>query len=231
VIERFYLKEFLTFKEADLEFHPGLIVFTGPSGSGKSILMRSILASVGLENVEAQVCESSVSWSIDEERYGLQNEPLNIFRHVKKEKTRYFINNQSTSKSSMESISSGYLRHLSLKDYSDFDPSSLLKMIDERISTQKGEYAAILETHTQKFSEFKLLSDELRTIEDKEKHLSELKEFALYEIAKIDAIKPRIGEDEELNLVKKQLSKKEKIQNAITAAEAIITHESAVSSS
>ncbi|WP_299803350.1 AAA family ATPase, partial [Sulfuricurvum sp. RIFOXYD2_FULL_44_160] len=112
MIERFYLKEFLTFKEADLEFHPGLVVFTGPSGSGKSILMRSILASVGLENVDAQVCESSVSWNIDEERYGLQNEPLNIFRHVKKEKTRYFINNQSTSKSSMESISSGYLRHL-----------------------------------------------------------------------------------------------------------------------
>ena len=230
MIERFYLKEFLTFKEADLEFHPGLVVFTGPSGSGKSILMRSILASVGLENVEAQVCESSVSWSIDEERYGLQNEPLNIFRHVKKEKTRYFINNQSTSKSSMESISSGYLRHLSLKDYSDFDPSSLLKMIDERISAQKGEYTAILENHAQKFSEFKLLSDELRSIEDKEKHLSELKEFALYEIAKIDAIKPRIGEDEELNLVKKQLSKKEKIQNAITQAEAIFSYESQVSS-
>ncbi|DAB39570.1 MAG TPA: ATPase [Sulfuricurvum kujiense] len=230
MIERFYLKEFLTFKEADLEFHPGLVVFTGPSGSGKSILMRSILASVGLENVDAQVCESSVSWNIDEERYGLQNEPLNIFRHVKKEKTRYFINNQSTSKSSMESISSGYLRHLSLKDYSDFDPSNLLKMIDERIIVQKPEYAAILENHTEKFSEFKLLSDELRSIEDKEKHLSELKEFALYEISKIDAIKPRIGEDEELSSIKKQLSKKEKIQNAITAAEAIFTHESAVSS-
>jgi DNA repair protein RecN (Recombination protein N) len=230
MIERFYLKEFLTFKEADLEFHPCLVVFTGPSGSGKSILMRSILASVGLENVDAQVCESSVSWSIDEERYGLQNVPLNIFRHVKKEKTRYFINNQSTSKSSMESISSGYLRHLSLKDYSDFEPSSLLKMIDDRISAHTPEYAAILENHTQKFSEFKLLSDELRTIEDKEKHLSELKEFALYEITKIDAIKPRIGEDEELNSIKKQLSKKEKIQNAITAAEAIFTHESAVSS-
>lgn len=230
MIERFYLKEFLTFKEADLEFHPGLVVFTGPSGSGKSILMRSILASVGLDNVEAQICESSVAWDIDEERYGLQNEPVNIFRHVKKEKTRYFINNQSTSKSSMESISSEYLRHLSLKDYSDFEPSAILKIIDERISTRIPQYTTILENHRAKFTEFRLLSDQLRTIEEKEKHLAELKEFALYEIGKIDAIKPRIGEDEELNLIKKQLSKKEKIETAIAQAQGIFSYESNVSS-
>lgn len=230
MIERFYLKEFLTFKEAELEFHPGLVVFTGPSGSGKSILMRSILASVGMESVDAHVCESSVAWDIDEERYGLQNETSNVFRHVKKEKTRYFINNQSTSKNSMESISSTYLRHLSLKDYSDFDPSNLLKMIDNRIAAQKPEYTAVLEKHREAFGEFKILSDELRSIEDKEKHLSELKEFALYEIGKIDALKPRIGEDEELGLIKKQLSKKEKIQSAIAQAEAIFASESHVSS-
>lgn len=230
MIERFYLKEFLTFKEADLEFHPGLVVFTGPSGSGKSILMRSILASVGLDNVDAHICESSVAWDIDEERYGLQNESINIFRHVKKEKTRYFINNQSTSKSSMEAISSHYLRHLSLKDYSDFEPSNILKMIDERIGVEKPEFSLLLEDHAKAFSEFKILSDELRTIEEKEKHLAELKEFALYEIGKIDAIKPRIGEDEELNLIKKQLSKKEKIESVITQAQSIFSNESHVSS-
>ncbi len=230
MIERFYLKEFLTFKEADLEFHPGLVVFTGPSGSGKSILMRSILASVGLENVEAQICESSVSWSIDEERYGLQNEPINIFRHVKKEKTRYFINNQSTSKSSMESISSGYLRHLSLKDYSDFEPSALLSLLDERIGTHQPTHTLVLESHRSQYAQYKTLSDELNAIEEKEKNLAELKEFALYEITKIDAIKPCIGEDEELNQIKKQLSKKEKIETAITQAQAIFTHESHVSS-
>lgn len=229
MIERFYLKEFLTFKEADLEFHPGLVVFTGPSGSGKSILMRSILASVGLENVEAQICESSVSWIIDEERYGLQNEPLNIFRHVKKEKTRYFINNQSTSKSSMESISSTYLRHLSLKDYSDFEPSALLSLLDERIGIHQPKHTLVLESHRSQYAQYKTLSDELNIIEEKEKNLAELKEFALYEITKIDAIKPCIGEDEELNQIKKQLSKKEKIETAITQAQAIFSHESHVS--
>jgi len=230
MIERFYLKEFLTFKEAEMEFHPGLIVFTGPSGSGKSILMRSILASVGMENVDAQICESSVAWRIDEDKYGLQNESTNIFRHVKKEKTRYFINNQSTSKSSMESISSSYLRHLSLKDYSDFEPSALLTLLDERIGVKNPNHRTLLHSHQTQYIQFKTLTDHLRAIEEKEKNLSELKEFALFEINKIDAIKPRIGEDEELNLIKKQLSKKEKIESAIAQAQSIFSYESSVSS-
>jgi DNA repair protein RecN (Recombination protein N) len=229
VIERFYLKEFLTFKEAELEFKPGLIVFTGPSGSGKSILMRSILASVGLDSVDASVCESSVAWQINEEEYGIDNESTNIFRHVKKEKTSYFINNQRTSKSSMESISSEYLRHLSLKDYSDFEPKALIGLLDERISLQDSEHLLSVRKHKEVFLKYKNLSDELKSIENQEKKLTELMEFARFEISKIDLIKPRIGEDEELNLIKKQLSKKEKIEESIHSAEEIFRFENQVS--
>ena len=230
MIERFYLKEFLTFKEAALDFHPGLVVFTGPSGSGKSILMRSILASVGLDSVEASICESSVKWEIDEEEYGIKNDEINIFRHVKKDKTSYFINNQRTSKNSMESISSAYLRHLSLKDYSDFEPSALLDLIDNRVIALNPDHQALLEQHRSGYSDYKRLSDELKTIEEQEKNLSDLKEFAQFEINKIDAINPRIGEDEELTQIKKQLSKKEKIEQAISQAHSIFAYESSVSS-
>ncbi len=228
MIERFYLKEFLSFKEAEMEFHPGLIVFTGPSGSGKSILMRSILSSVGLESVDAQICESSVCWPIDEERYGIANEPLNVFRQVKKEKTRYFINSQTTPRASMASISGNYLRHLSHKDYSDFEPYALLRRIDERIIASDPSFAQTLSAYGEKFAEHRRLSEQLAAIEEQERHLAELKEFAAYEISKIDAISPRIGEDEELSLIKKELSKKEKIEKAIAQAEAIFAHEAHV---
>ncbi|MDD2830495.1 MAG: ATPase [Sulfuricurvum sp.] len=230
MIERFYLKEFLSFKEAELEFNPGLIVFTGPSGSGKSILMRSILASVGLDSVEASICESSVKWQIDEEEYGIENDDINIFRHVKKEKTSYFINNQRTSKSSMEKISGGYCRHLSLKDYSDFEPLSLLKMVDEKIAIGMAEYTQTLQKHKEIFEIHKTLVEELRSIEAQESKLAELKEFAAFEIAKIDTIKPTLGEDEELSMIKKQLSKKEKIEEAIKSAEEILRFENQVTS-
>lgn len=228
MIERFYLKEFLSFKEAELDFKPGLIVFTGPSGSGKSILMRSLLASVGLDSVDASVCESSVLWKIDEERYGIDNEFPNIFRHIKKEKASYFINNQRTSKSSMEAISSGHLRHLSLKDYSDFDSVALLHLLDERIALIHEEHYLMVNDHKAEFAAYKILTNQLKIIEEQEKKLTELKEFAAYEIAKIDTIKPVIGEDEELSSIKKQLSKKEKITEAIQSAEGIFAYESQV---
>lgn len=228
MIERFYLKEYLSFKEAEMEFRSGLVVFTGPSGSGKSILMRSILASLGMESVEAQLCESTVNWQIDEDACGIANDASNVFRHVKKEKTRYFINNQTTSKASMEAISSAYLRHLSLKDYTDFESQALLERIDRRLIASNPLFKDQLERYRSVYRRYRTVSEELRTLEEKERRIGELKEFAAYEIGKIDAISPRIGEDEELSHIKKQLSRKEKIEHAISQAEAVFTHESHV---
>ena len=225
MIDSFYLKDFLSFKEAQLEFKSGLVVFTGPSGSGKSILMRSLLASVGMDSVDAAVCESCVQWEIDEEKFGIFNEENNIFRHVKKEKTSYFINNQRTSKASMELISSQYLRHLSLKDYSDFEPNALISLIDERISLHDDEHIIAVNQYSETFLQHKKQCDELAKIEESEKKLSDLIEFVQFEIAKIDAIKPIVGEDEELNSIKKQLSRKEKIQEAIDKAQGIFSYE------
>ena len=116
MIERFFLKDYLSFKEIELDLISGLIVFTGPSGSGKSILMNSILSSVGSEACEASLCESTVTWDLDTENMGIESDDINVFKHIKKEKSRYFINNQSVSKKTMNTLASGYLRHLSLKD-------------------------------------------------------------------------------------------------------------------
>ena len=134
MIERFYMKNCLTFKEVELEINSGLIVFSGPSGSGKSVLMRSILGSVGFDDALAEISESSVSWQIDEENTGFDNEEVNIFKQVKKEKVRYFINAQSISKKALHNISRNYLRLLSLKDYSDFEQANMLSILDQQVS-------------------------------------------------------------------------------------------------
>ncbi|MCJ7764925.1 MAG: AAA family ATPase, partial [Thiovulaceae bacterium] len=139
MIERFYLKNCLTFNEVELELQSGLIVFSGPSGSGKSVLMRSILGSVGFDDALAEVTESSVSWQIDEESTGFENEETNIFKQVKKEKVRYFLNAMSVSKKSLQEISKNHLRLLSLKDYSDFEQANMLSILDNQVS--KGEPA------------------------------------------------------------------------------------------
>ncbi|NOQ30111.1 MAG: AAA family ATPase [Helicobacteraceae bacterium] len=230
MIERFYLKDYLSFKEVELEFENGLVVFSGPSGSGKSILMNSILATLGFSDAHAARSEATVSWDIDESSTGIENEECNVFTQVKKEKVRYFINTQAVSKKSIKNIASTKLRHLSLKDYSDFEQSSLIELIDGVLKSQKKDISKELATYKENFKKFKTVQKELKRIEDERSKLVELKEFAQFEISKIEDINPINGEDEELIEVKKLLSLREKTQEKIQEAEAIYELEYAVSS-
>jgi DNA repair protein RecN (Recombination protein N) len=59
LINRFYLEEYLSFKSIDLEFNNGLVIFTGASGAGKSILMGAILSLLGNSDAKARLSEIS----------------------------------------------------------------------------------------------------------------------------------------------------------------------------
>ena len=230
MIERFYLKDYLSFKETALDLQSGLVVFTGPSGSGKSILMESILASVGGTSCDAGICESSVTWRIDEDACGIENDEPNVFKHIKKEKSRYFINNQSLSRKSISAVASNYLRHLSLKDFSDFENANLLDILDNRAGAKSQKIVKLKEKYQKSFLEYQAVKKELHVIAEEERKIVELKEFAAYEIKKIEDINPSVGEDEELLEIKKELSKKEKVLGSIASANEIFNYEHLVSS-
>ena len=177
MIERFYLKDYLSFREVELNTTGGLIVFSGPSGSGKSILMKSILSSFGVEACDASLCESSVNWHLEMDDFGIENEEINIFKQIKKEKARYFINNQSLSKKAISNLSFNYLRHLSLKDYSDFEDANLLSILDARIQKNSKEIQNLKKSYKDSFLKHAEVRAELNAIEEEEKKIVELKEF------------------------------------------------------
>jgi DNA repair protein RecN (Recombination protein N) len=229
MIERFYVKDYLSFNEIELNLHSGLIVFTGPSGSGKSILMESILSSLGVSSCEASLCESSVGWDIDLDNFGIHSDDINVFKHIKKEKSRYFINNQSLSKRAMFSIASKYLRHLSLKDFSDFENENLLSILDNRAGLKSKGIFKLLSKYKTAYKEYIQIKKELLEIEEKEKKIVELKEFAIFEINKIEDINPVLKEDEELLKIKKELSRKEKVLENLEVAREVFNYEHLVS--
>lgn len=229
MIERFYLRDFLSFNEAELEFKKGLVVFTGPSGSGKSILMSSILASLGLDEAKAGLSEATVNFPMNLEDLGIEEDELTVFKQMKKEKVRHFINNQTISKKMLLSLSGTFVRHLSLRDYSDFKNENLLDMIDLFCAENDQNYNKKLIKYKSNFLRLVEIKKELSKIEDEEKKVLELREFAQFEISKIDTISPLKGEDEELMQVKKDLSRKEKTEESISSAEEIFNYENAVS--
>jgi len=225
MIERFYLKDYLSFKETELNLETGLVVFTGPSGSGKSILMESILSSLGGAPCDATLCESSVTWDIDEETTGIENDEINVFKHIKKEKSRYFVNNQSLSRKAIGNVAADYLRHLSLKDFSDFENENLLSILDARVSVKSKKIKTLKEKYIKSFVEYSEVKKELFKVQEEEKKIVELKEFAAFEIKKIEDINPTAGEDEELMVIKKELSRKEKVLESLESAMEIFNYE------
>ena len=231
MIERFYLRDFLSFKEAEMEFEKGLVVFTGPSGSGKSILMSSILGSLGLDEARAGLSEATINFPLDLDEIGIEEDDLTVFKQIKKEKARHFINNQTVSKKMLLNLSNGFVRHLSLRDYSDFKNENLLSMIDLFCAETDKKHFDKKEKYQTNYIRLSKVENELNKILEEEKKVLELREFAQFEIAKIDAISPLEGEDEELMQVKKELSKKEKIEEAISSAEEIFNYENSVSQS
>lgn len=230
MIERFYLKDYLSFDAVELNLRSGLIVFSGPSGSGKSILMQAILSSLGGASCDAALCESSVTWQIDTQAIGIENEEINVFKQIKKGNARYFINNQSLSKKAIAEVAMPYLRHLSLKDYSDFENKNLLELLDKLVVQDAPEIEKLKTQYKSDFHEYLQVSKELDKLINEEQKIIELKEFLAFEIQKIQQLNPSLHEDEELMQIKKELSKKEKVTQSIAAAMEIFKTEHLVSS-
>ncbi len=228
MINRFYLKNYLTFSETELEFKNGLIVFSGISGAGKSVLMESILSLFGLKNAKAELIEGSIdSLGFDLEEFDLSSEDEAVFKKIQKDKSRYFLNNQTLSQKSLSDIASKFIRYIHIKDNSDFSNDNLLEVIDLSLGDDV-EFVQTKDEFKAKYSEFLKSNSELNKLIEEEKNIEELKEFIAYEIKKIDDINPQIDEYEELSHIKKQLSQKEKIEKAIEKANGVFDYTSSV---
>jgi len=228
MIERVYLKNHLSFDEVELSFSEvelnltkGLMIFTGPSGAGKSVLLQGILAIFAYFEANAELSEALIDDKIDLSEFGIEVDEEIIFKEIKKEKTRYFINNQAVSKKIAKKIANNFIDYLSLRNADEFKNENLLNIIDKFGNNN-------LEKYIEMFNRYQKLKKELNEIEKKEKKAQELKEFITYEIQKIESISPKDGEFEELMEIKKNLSKIEKLKELSFSVSEIFNYENRV---
>ena len=223
MISRVYLKNCLSFDEVDLEFKSGLNIFTGPSGAGKSILMQEILSLFALTEVKADIGEVNLNNSkICDEVYDISFEEDIVIKSIKKDKTRYFLNNQTISKKNLYDFSTKLIKHLNLRDTSEFDSAKLVGFLDRLCAEKNSNFIQIKNSFDNLYKDFIQTKKELDKIIEDETKLEDLKEFVKFEIDKIEQINPKVDEYEELNEIKKRLAKKEKIEVAINKASGIL---------
>lgn len=229
MIERLLIQNQLSFKTVDVQFGKGLIAFSGPSGAGKSVLMNGVLSLFGYVEPQASSVEATINARVQLEEYGLQEDKPNIFKYTKSKSTRYFINLQSVSRKNMTKIASGFVNYLSMRSDEEFQSDNLVHLLDSFIAKSHKKHEKELQDFTARYGKYIQDKERLEKIENQEKKINELKEFARFEIEKIDEVNPKTGEDEELMEFKRALSKKEKIAQAIEEAQGIFDHENSVS--
>jgi len=225
VISRFYLENYLSFENVELEFKKGLIVFSGASGAGKSILMNAILSLFGATDAKSKISEVLLEdLNVKDENYLIEKDSEFIIKQSTTSKTRYFLNNQSIPKKSLSIFSSQFFKHLHLKDTSDFDSKSIVEFLDILAIKQNKEYKNILNNFKITFEELKTLKDKLKKVNDDEKNIEDLKEFTKFEIEKISSINPQIDEYDELKELKNILSKKDKVEGILETAKPFLNN-------
>ena len=229
MVDRLYLRDLVTFKELELEFEQGLVVFTGPSGAGKSVLISAILSSFGhMTKGAAALCEVNLKkpTTLKSDAFLLEDELC--IKTLKKEKLRYFLDGQSISKKVLEQMFSPYVKHLSVRDNSGMESSTLLEMIDRSLASRDKTFKKLFKEYRKRYAGYREKLLQLQKIREDEKRLAEKMEFVQYEIEKINAIEPKPGEDEELLKIKQQLSRIDKIRDALSTASEIFNYESSV---
>ncbi|MBZ7961434.1 AAA family ATPase [Campylobacter molothri] len=228
MINRIFIKENLGFKEAKLEISKGLTVFTGLSGAGKSILFKGILSAFAISDSEARIVELGLDDKLNLEEYGIESEEENVFKLLKEKNTKYFINNQSIAKKSLQNLSKSFIKYLSAKENNEFSNEKFLRILDALEIQNNPQFENFLSEFKEDFNNYTRLSEELNQILDEERKIEELKEVAKIQIEKIQSINPKIGEYEELLILKKKLSKKDKLDEAWQKASVIFDLEKIV---
>lgn len=208
------IKDSPSFSSLSLELCNGLNVISGASGAGKSVFFHSLLALFGLKECNASVIEANLSGEVDLQEY-IQEDDITI-QILKKDKTRYFINQQSTSKKRLNEIFTPYLKFLTHKNSNELTNPFLLGVLDSLIEDEG--HKKNLDDFGVEFIKLQDLKKSLTLLKEEQRNLAELKEFALFEIERIEKINPKIGEYEELLAYKKRLSKREKLQNLANEA-------------
>ncbi|WP_200763895.1 AAA family ATPase [Nitrosophilus alvini] len=225
MIERLYIKSYFSFEEVAAEFKRGLVVFTGPSGAGKSLLINSILSLTGFKPAEAKLSEIVFADDMDLEKYGIERDDIVVVKGIKKEKTRFFINSQSVPKRVLNEIFASKVSFLSQKDTGIFKSKNILEVLDLTASKNFPGFSSLKKSYTEEYKRYTEVLEKLERIYEEEKKVNDLIEFAKFEIEKIDEISPKTGELEELYAIKKDLSKKEKIEEAVSRAQLIFESE------
>jgi DNA repair protein RecN (Recombination protein N) len=232
MLHEIHIQNYAVIDDLTVEFHPGLNLLSGETGSGKSIVVGALGLALGgraAADVIRTGCDRAtvtavfrspeqLSWQSGIEELGLEKTDGGeiIFRRVihSNGRSRLLLNDQPVTLSAVRSLADLLIEvHGQNEQITLFSPESQLELLDRFTGAHelRNEVAELYEHRKQLETELESLSqneqDRLRTID--------LLSFQLRELEQAE-LEP--GEDARLEEEKHVLAHREKIQSALSTA-------------
>lgn len=229
-----YLKinNFAVVDRLSVNFKPGLNVLTGETGSGKSVIVDAFSLLVGVRSSPTQIRTGENVASIEgvfqiaasREKYieGVlkeldikKNSELVIRREIYAAgRNRIFINDQSSTISALKKLQP-FLTDI----YGQGEQRALLTASSHRdLLDYFGECTVVKNQVRQIFSRLKLIERELNELVGDSVGRSRTSDYYQHQLAELETINPRVGEDDELLAERKILANAEKIKDLCSLA-------------
>ena len=233
-----HVKNLALIKEVDVDFTNGLVVLTGETGAGKSLILGSVNIALG-KKVEKDIIRKGAEYALVEltfcidsrlkeklEQYDVYPEDENIIvvsRKITHGRSVSKINGETVSLTTLKSV-----MDLLIDIHGQHDHQSLLyknthlQILDKYAGKEIKE---LKNTISDKYSQYIEIKKELDKFDmDETKRVREC-EFAEFEINEIEAANLSLGEDDEVENEFKKLSGSEKIMSSLSDAYQIMGYE------
>ncbi len=235
MLTRLQVRNYVLIDSLEIDFPEGLIIITGQTGAGKSILLGALSLVMGAKADAAMVTEGAdncvVEAEFDTEDRALQslledNEVewedghLTIRRVVNRSgRSRAFVNDSPVPVSVLQEISSGLVDiHSQHQTLLLSDKAFQLDMLDHYAGTVglRGDCARL-------WKELGALRTEIKDIEARIARVAGEREYNEAQLRQLEAAALRDGELPELEEEQKQLANAEEIKSCLSMAEELFT--------
>ncbi len=214
MLKRLFIQNYALIENLDIEFPSGLVIITGETGAGKSIMLGALSLLLG-SKADISVLRDSTKNCVVEGVFEYEGEELVLRRVISPAgRTRNFINDEPATLAGLTEISSKIVdihaqhQHLLLTD-----ESYQMKVLDYFAGTGElvQQYSGVHSQLVAAESELVNLRGEIA------KRESEI-EYRAFQLEKLREAKLKEGELEELESEQKQLANSEDIKAGISGA-------------
>ena len=214
MLTRLTIQNYALIENLDIEFPSGLVIITGETGAGKSIMLGALSLLLGAKADVSALKDSSRNCVVEGE-FEVEGEVLVLRRVISPAgRTRNFINDEPASLAALTEISSAIVdihaqhQHLLLTD-----ESYQMKVLDYYAGT-----GSLLEDYSRVHNELLQLENQLKEFRIQIAKREGEMEYRSFQLEKLLEAKLKEGELEELESEQKQLANSEQIRESLSGA-------------